>query len=256
MRLSVVIPIFNERQTLPSVLATIARALPEVDKEIILVDDGSNDGTREWLLATFQSDGCSCTRIEVDDNGRLKLDNQPGRAELTFKPFYHQGNEGKGSGIRTGLAAATGDIIVIQDADLEYDPADWETMYNLVAVRKVADVVYGSRFFGRPHRSLYFHHYLANRMISVAFNLLYNQTLSDIEVCYKMFTRAVKECLHITCRDFGCEIQISAQICRSRKWRIYEVGIQYFGRTYAEGKKVNWKDGIKAFWYILKFRIV
>jgi hypothetical protein len=118
----------------------------------------------------------------------------------------------------------------------------------------VADVVYGSRFYGRPHRSLYFHHYLGNRTISLLFNALYNQTLSDIEACYKMMTREVKESLRLTCDDFGIEIEISAQIARARKWRIYEQGICYYGRTYSEGKKIRWSDGLKALWYLLKFR--
>jgi glycosyltransferase involved in cell wall biosynthesis len=122
----------------------------------------------------------------------------------------------RGGALHTGLAVATGDVIVIQDADLEYDPQDWQEMYDLIAVRKVADVVYGSRFGGRPHRCFYFHHYLANRVICALFNLLYNQTLTDIEVCYKMFTRAVKERLNLTCNDFGFEVQISAQIARAK----------------------------------------
>ena len=133
-------------------------------------------------------------------------------------------------------------------------PTIGREMYDLIAVRKVADVVYGSRFYGRSHRSLYFHHYLGNRVISLLFNALYNQTLTDIEVCYKMFSREVKDSLHITCNDFGFEVQISAQISLARRWRIYEVGIRYFGRTYEEGKKINWKDGFKALWYLLRFR--
>ena len=157
--------------------------------------------------------------------------------------------------LQTGLAEATGDVTVIQDADLEYDPADWEEMYDLIAGRGVADVVYGSRFYGRPHRALYFHHYMANRFISFLFNLLFNQQLTDIEVCYKMFTRAVRESLRITANDFGFEVQFSAQVALARRWRIYEVGIRYFGRTYEEGKKINWKDGVKALWYLLKFRV-
>ena len=127
-------------------------------------------------------------------------------------------------------------------------------MFDLIAQRKVADVVYGSRFYGRPHRSLHFHHYLANRLISTVFSLLYNQTLTDVQVCYKMFTRDVKDSLRITVNDFGIELQIGAQIALARRWRIYELGIQYYGRTYAEGKKINWKDGVKALWYLIKFR--
>ena len=127
-------------------------------------------------------------------------------------------------------------------------------MFPLIVERKVADVVYGSRFYGRPHRSLYFHHYLGNRLISVLFNLLYNQMLSDIEVCYKMFTREVAKDLRLTSDGFGIEIEITAQIARARRWRIYEVGISYYGRTYDEGKKINWIDGLKALVYLFKFR--
>jgi hypothetical protein len=128
-------------------------------------------------------------------------------------------------------------------------------MYDLIAARNVADVVYGSRFYGRPHRALYFHHFMANRLISFLFNALYNQTLTDIEVCYKMFTRAVRDSLAITADDFGFEVQFSAQVALARRWRIYEVGISYYGRTYDEGKKINWKDGVKALWYLFRYRV-
>ena len=143
---------------------------------------------------------------------------------------------------------------MIQDADLEYDPSDWQPMYHLIAVRKVADVVFGSRFYGRPHRSLYFHHYFANRLISLLFNIVFNQTLTDIETCYKMMTREVARSLRLTANDFGIEVEMSAEIARQRNLRIYELGISYYGRTYAEGKKINWKDGLKALWYVFKFR--
>jgi hypothetical protein len=127
-------------------------------------------------------------------------------------------------------------------------------MLPLIVDRKVADVVYGSRFYGRPHRSLYYHHYMGNRIISILFNILYNQMLTDIEVCYKMFTREVLQALELTTEGFGFEIEISAQIALARRWRIYEVGISYFGRTYEDGKKVNWQDGVKALAYLIKFR--
>ena len=156
--------------------------------------------------------------------------------------------------MRTGFAHASCNVIVIQDADLEYDPEDWSRMLPLIVDRQVADVVYGSRFYGRPHRSLYFHHYLANRLISFLFNLLYDQMLSDIEVCYKMFTSDVLRELKLTSDDFGFEIEISAQIARAKRWRIYEVGISYYGRSYDEGKKINWLDGLKALAYVVRFR--
>jgi glycosyltransferase involved in cell wall biosynthesis len=154
--------------------------------------------------------------------------------------------------LRTGFAAATGDVLVIQDADLEYDPRDWEEMWQLIA-DGYADVVYGSRFYGKPHRALYFHHYLGNKLISMLVNLLCDVTLSDIEVCYKMFRREVLEGLTLTCNDFGFEVEFTVKVAKPKRWRIYEVGIRYYGRTYAEGKKINWKDGLKALWYIVKF---
>lgn len=254
--LSVVIPIYNERHNVARVIAMVAAALPAIPKQIIAVDDGSNDGTREWLKANVPGDFLSGSEISVDAAGNIVMQSAGGAPTLTLKALYHERNRGKGGALQTGLAATSGDVIVIQDADLEYDPGDWGTMYDLVAVRKVADVVYGSRFYGRPHRSLFFHHYLGNRLISLIYNVLYNQTLSDVEVCYKMFTRAVRESLRLTCEDFGCEIQLSAQIANPRKWRIYETPVHYFGRTYAEGKKINWRDGLKALWYLVIFRFV
>jgi len=254
--LSIIIPAFNERETLGMVLATVSRALPTVNKEIVVVDDCSKDGTREWLRANFPDGPRTGSRIDVGPDGNVTFSAAPADSAVTVRPFYHERNEGKGGGLQTGLAAVTGDVIVIQDADLEYDPQDWAPMYDLIVVRKIADVVYGSRFYGRAHRSLYFHHYFANRLISLIFNVLYNQTLADIEVCYKMFTREVKDSLRITANDFGFEVQISAQIALAHKWRIYELGIMYFGRTYDEGKKINWKDGMKALWYLFKYRFV
>jgi glycosyltransferase involved in cell wall biosynthesis len=256
MLLSIVIPAFNERATLASIIRSVSCALPQVPKEIIVVDDGSTDGTQQWLEANFPKKRRSGSRIDLDASGNLSFGHDAALAQITVLPLYHDRTRGKGAGVQTGLAASTGDVVVIQDADLEYDPDDWTTMLDLIAGRKVADVVYGSRFYGQPHRSLYFHHYLGNRLISLAFNALYNQTLSDIESCYKMMTREVKESLRITCNDFGVEIQISAQIALARKWRIYEQGIRYYGRTYNEGKKIKWSDGFKALWYLLKFRVV
>jgi glycosyltransferase involved in cell wall biosynthesis len=252
--LCVIIPAYNERATLGRVLERVSRALPEISKEIVIVDDGSTDGTRQWLRSNFNEDCHTASGIELESSGDVKL-TPPGQGPLiVIRVRFHERNAGKGAALRSGLAIATGDVFVVQDADLEYDPEDWAEMYDLIAVRKVADVVYGSRFYGRPHRSLYFHHYLGNRLISVLFNVLYNQTLTDIEVCYKMFSREVKDSLRITCDDFGVEVQIGAQVALARRWRIYEMGIRFFGRTYAEGKKIDWKDGLKALWYLLRFR--
>lgn len=256
MRLSVIIPAYNECKTIARVLRSVCEALTEIEKEILIVDDCSSDGTQAWLRRNVPDTGKSYHGITVGEDGGLVLQRKADDTApvFTLRVMFHDTNKGKGGAVQTGLAAATGDVIVIQDADLEYDPADWEPMYELVARRKVADVVFGSRFFGRPHRALYFHHFLGNKLICLTFNALYNQTLSDIEVCYKMFTREVRDTLSITCNDFGFEVQFSAQVSLARRWRIYEVGISYYGRTYDEGKKINWKDGFKALWYLLKFR--
>jgi glycosyltransferase involved in cell wall biosynthesis len=254
MLLSVVIPVYNERQTLGTVLTMVARSLPHVGKEIIVVDDCSTDGTREWLKANFPDGPRGGSMVDVDDHGNLAFTPGPKPPTVTIRPIFHERNVGKGAALRTAFAAISGDVVVIQDGDLEYDPGDWPQMYDLIALRKVADVVYGSRFYGRPHRSLYFHHYLGNRLINFLFNVVYNQTLTDLESCYKMMTSRVARSLRLTANDFGIEVEISTEIARQRHLRIYEIGISYFGRTYAEGKKINWKDGLKALWYIFKFR--
>jgi glycosyltransferase involved in cell wall biosynthesis len=254
MLLSVIIPVYNERQTLGLVLASISRVLPGVHKEIIIVDDYSDDGTREWIRANVPNGSKAATEIDIDADGNLTFSASSSDSAITLRSFYHDQNQGKGAAIQTGFAAMTGDVVVIQDADLEYDPHDWVPMYDLIAVRRVADVVYGSRFYGRPHRSLYFHHYLANRLLTLIFNILYNQTFTDIETCYKMMTRQALKKTRLSANDFGIEIELSANLARQRCLRIYELGISYYGRTYAEGKKINWKDGAKALWYLVKFR--
>ena len=246
-----------EVRTIGRILVEVAKPLPEVPKQIVIVDDRSSDGTSDWLRKNLgQSEG-SWRRLSLNTSGALELsaDGPQNHAGISFTVLFHERNRGKGAAVRTGLASASGDVVVIQDADLEYDPNDWSRMFPLIVERKVADVVYGSRFYGRPHRSLYFHHYLGNRLISFLFNLLYNQMLSDIEVCYKMFTKEVLKELRLTSDGFGVEIEISAQIARARRWRIYEVGISYYGRTYDEGKKISWRDGLKALVYLVKFRI-
>jgi glycosyltransferase involved in cell wall biosynthesis len=255
MRLSVIIPVYNERQTLGSILATVAQALPGVSKEIIVVDDCSKDGTREWLKANFPDGPRSGTAVSIDTSGNIAIESEATTSTVMIHPIYHEQNRGKGAALQTGFKAFTGEILVIQDADLEYDPNDWTQMYDLIAVRKVADVVYGSRFYGRPHRSLYFHHYLGNKSISLLFNIVFNQTLTDIETCYKMMTAAVARSLQLSANDFGIEVEMSAEIARQRSLRIYELGITYYGRTYDEGKKINWRDGLKALWYVFKYRI-
>jgi glycosyltransferase involved in cell wall biosynthesis len=252
LKLSVIIPVYNEVISLPIILNRVVAALPYVEKEIIVVDDCSTDGTTAWLR---QSVGREIQVATVGCDGAVCVGNPvPNIPSATIRAIFHQHNSGKGAALRTGLRAATGDVLVIQDADLEYDPTDWERFWPLF-INDVADVVYGSRFQGNPHRSLYYHHYIGNRLISFLFSVLYNQILTDLEVCYKMFTRPVLDLLTLRCNDFGFEIEFSSNIARPRTLRIYEVGISYYGRTYAEGKKINWKDGMKALFYLIKFRL-
>lgn len=248
MKLSVLVPCYNEADYVLELLDIVGAALPDVAKEIVLVDDGSRDGTRKLLEDKFGPADLESALTGARPTAR------PLSSNATIAIIFHDQNRGKGAAIQTAARHCTGDIIVIQDADLEYDPDDWALMWKLIATRKVADVVYGSRFYGRPHRSLNYHHFLANRLISFCFNLLFNQTLTDVETCYKMISRDVLESLRLSQPDFGFEIQISAQIAKSRRWRIYEMGIAYYGRTYDAGKKINWKDGVKALWYLIKFR--
>ena len=270
MKLSVVIPVYNEIHTLDTLLTKVIQASPDIPKEIVMVDDGSTDGTREWLAETFAKTDSSSIQVSLNRERQLVVgdnyEQQPQNsavgvalsesksAPVAVKIIFHKKNQGKGAALRTGFKAATGDVIVVQDADLEYNPQDWEQMWELIT-EGWADVVYGSRFYGNPHRVLYFHHLLANKLISNLINLFCNTTLSDIEVCYKMFRREVLEGIRLTSNDFGFEVEFTVKVTRSRRrWRIYETGISYYGRSYEEGKKINWKDGVKALWYIFQFR--
>ncbi len=266
LKLSVVIPVYNEIHTIDTVLNKVVQVMPQVPKELVLVDDGSKDGTREWLATTFGDPTHRPVTLELpldhpilraNDDHAYAVEPSPVAiahcAPVTVKVVFHKRNQGKGAALRTGFQAASGDVIIIQDADLEYDPQDWVQMWRLVAEGK-ADVVYGSRFYGNPHRVLYFHHLLGNKVISALVDLTCNTTLTDIEVCYKMFRREVLDGIVLTCNDFGFEVEFTMKVARSRRrWRMYEMGISYYGRTYAEGKKINWKDGVKALGYILRF---
>ncbi|EDX86926.1 glycosyl transferase, group 2 family protein, putative [Synechococcus sp. PCC 7335] len=240
MKLSIVIPVYNEIHTVGAVLQSVSKALPHVEKEIVVVDDGSTDGTREWLAAEQAKDWYGLVEETALTAVRLVLNAK---------------NQGKGAALRAGFWQSSGDVIVIQDADLEYDPRDWQEMWRLIDEGR-ADVVYGSRFYGKPHRVLYFHHLLGNKTISALLNIVCNTTLSDVEVCYKMFRKEVWKDMTLTCDGFGFEVEFTVKMARSpRRWRLYEVGIAYYGRTYEEGKKISWKDGIKALWLIIWFAI-
>ncbi len=263
LRLSVVIPVYNERETLPRILRAVMAVLPGIRREIIVVDDGSRDGTREWISTTFPADSNEISGVRRNADGTIDFLSGGAAADgdgvekaagpVTVRPLLQAANGGKGSALRAGLTAATGDVLVIQDADLEYDPSDWAPMFRLLQI-DVADVVYGSRFYGRPHRALYFYHYLGNRTISALFNVFYDQTLTDLETCYKMFRREVIDGALLSSNDFGIEVELSAVFARPRRWRIYECAISYYGRTYDEGKKIGWRDGLLALWYVVKFR--
>jgi glycosyltransferase involved in cell wall biosynthesis len=281
LTLSVVIPVYNERRTLPRIVRAVMLAVPHIRKEIIIVDDGSRDGTREWLTAAFPSAETFISGVRRSSVGEVEFlpaakesrtvgeveflsaakesCSATGQLEPLPKPaivrrIFQEKNSGKGRALRTGFESATGEVIVIQDADLEYDPAEWTEMIRLMELG-VADVVYGSRFYGRPHRSLFMYHMLGNKTITYLFNFLFDQTLTDIETCYKMFRRTTLDGVALVSNDFGIEVELSAVLAGSKKWRVYETGITYYGRTYVEGKKIGWRDGLKALWYVVKFRL-
>jgi len=226
VRLSVLVPVYNEFHTIETILARV-HATP-LAKEIICVDDCSTDGTREKL-------------IELREDGYI--DN------LILQPV----NGGKGRAIRTALAASTGDVVIVQDADLEYDPQDWPVLLEPIIDGK-ADACFGSRFLGGPHRVLYYWHSVGNTWLTRFSNMLTNLNLTDMETCYKAIRGDLARSLTLTSDRFGFEPEITARLAQ-RDARIYEVPISYAGRTYAEGKKINWKDGVAAFWHILKFSI-
>ncbi len=229
--LSVVIPIFNERGTLLEILRRVLAVELPLAKQIILVDDGSTDGTRE-LYPT--------------------LDEHFPDADI--RVLTHAQNRGKGAALRTGFAAATGDIVLVQDADLEYHPDDYPRLLEPILDGR-ADVVYGSRFVGgQAHRVLYFWHMIGNRFLTLLSNAMTNLNLTDMETCYKVFRRPVLEPIRIRSDRFGVEPELTAKIARGR-WRIYEVGIRYAGRSYEEGKKITWRDGLQAIYTILRFRL-
>src|SRR5216683_2990876 len=244
MKVSVVIPVYNERAFIEEVLLRV-QAVP-IDKEIIVVDDKSTDGTRPLLedLDKAQSDG---QREALVQNGkaRLSLEN----IQFIFQPQ----NCGKGAALRRGFEVAIGDVVLVQDADLEYNPKDYGALLEPIFDDR-ADVVYGSRFLGGPQRVHYFWHYAGNRLLTLLSDMLTNLKLTDMETCYKVFRREVLQGMTLKSNRFGFEPECTAKIAKGN-WRIYEVPISYAGRTYAEGKKISWKDGAVALWYILRFNL-
>ena len=231
MKLSVVIPVYNELETLRDLLDAVLAVEPDlgVEMEIVAVDDCSTDGTTD-LLKKFSE-------------------------ELGIKVQFHEVNQGKGAALRTGFKAASGDVIIIQDADLEYDPNEYPKLLKPIIQGK-ADVVYGSRFAGgESHRVLYFWHAVGNKFLTLLSNMFTNLNLTDMEVCYKVFTKDVISRLTICENRFGFEPEITAKVSRMG-CRIYEVGISYSGRTYSEGKKIGWRDGFRAIWCILKYNLL
>ena len=226
MKLSIVVPAYNEKSTIQEIIRQIKEAdIGAFEKEIVVVDDGSTDGTRDLL-----------------------------KAIKGIRVIFHEKNSGKGGAIKTGFLEATGDVVLIQDADLEYDPREYLKLLEPIRSGK-ADVVFGSRFLGSdPHRVLYIWHYVANRFLTIVSNVCTGLNLSDMETCYKVFRRNVVDTIkhQLVSQRFGIEPELVARVAKGR-WRIYEIGISYYGRTYEEGKKINWKDGFAALWHIIRF---
>ncbi|MBL7960947.1 glycosyltransferase family 2 protein [bacterium] len=234
MKLSIIVPVYNEEKTIRGIVDAVLNAPilyknANIDKEIIIVDDCSKDQTRSILSTELES----------------KVD----------KVIYHEVNKGKGAAIRTGIQHMTGDFMVVQDADLEYDPNEYSKLL-LPIIEGKADVVYGSRFSGSDaHRVLYFWHYKGNQFLTMLSNMFSNLNLTDMETCYKTFKKEIIQNIHLEQNRFGFEPEVTAKIAKIPNIRIYEVGISYYGRTYQEGKKINWKDGFSAIWCIIRYNL-
>ena len=227
MKLSVVIPVYNEEKTIFEIVRQVQAV--DIEKEIVIVNDKSTDDTAGSLA-----------KIAAE--------------HANVRVFHHEVNQGKGAALRTGFSEVTGDIVIIQDADLEYDPREYPRLIEPIAVGR-ADVVFGSRFVGgESHRVLYFWHSVGNKFLTLLSNMFTNLNLTDMEVCYKVFRREIIQQIHIEENRFGFEPEITAKVARL-KCRVFEVGVSYAGRTYEEGKKIGWKDGVRAIWCILKYNI-
>jgi glycosyltransferase involved in cell wall biosynthesis len=234
MKLSIIIPAYNEQDTIQSILDKVRQVelIHNFEKEIIVVNDCSSDSTEAKIL-----------------------EYQAQYPTLSIAYFRHEVNQGKGAALHTGIQKATGDYIIVQDADLEYDPVEFNILLKPI-VDGYADVVYGSRFMGgRPHRILFFWHSIGNKILTMLSNALTNLNLTDMETCYKMWRADIIKSVGLKEKRFGFEPEVTARVSRIPKVRIYEVGISYYGRTYAEGKKINWKDGFRAIYCILKYNI-
>ncbi|MDQ7780385.1 MAG: glycosyltransferase family 2 protein [Planctomycetota bacterium] len=230
MKLSIVMPVYNEVATIDEIVRRVLDAPIPVERELVVVDDCSTDGTRDKVKTLAAS--------------------MPDRIRL----IEHAVNRGKGAAVRTGFREATGDLIIIQDADLEYNPCDIPAVISPILDGR-ADVVFGSRFLGAPHRVLFFWHYMGNRFLTFVTNLMYNVNLTDMETCYKAFTKKALSSFELKANRFGIEPEMTAKFCK-RKFRIFEVAVSYNGRGYEEGKKITWKDGFVALWLLLKHRFV
>ncbi len=232
--ISILIPAYNESRTILKILKKVANvSLPAgIDRELIVVNDASSDNTAE-LVFQYQKENPS----------------------VNLKFFQHDTNQGKGAALHTGIKSATGDFLIVQDADLEYDPGEFTDLLQPI-LSGFADVVYGSRFIGgRPHRILFFWHSIGNKWLTALSNMFTNLNLTDMETCYKLFRTEMVQSLNLREKRFGFEPEVTAKISRIPNIRIYEVGISYYGRTYEEGKKISWKDGFRAIWCILKYNL-
>ena len=243
-QISVVIPVYNERATIEEVLLRVQEV--DLGKEIIIVDDGSTDGTREVLAEV--------ARNAQQGRGEILLPRVcKGLPTDNIRVFFQARNCGKGAALRKGFAEARGQVVIIQDADLEYDPHDFHKLLEPID-RGDADVVYGSRFLGGPHRVFFFWHYVGNKLLTLMSDMVTDLNLSDVWTCYKAFKREVLEGIDLEENRFGFEQEITIKIAKNG-WRVYEVPISYYGRTYAEGKKITWKDGFRSLWCILRYSL-